>query len=181
MFSEDQLVTYSPSQLAAWLDCPTAHHYSYTVGLRKKASTKALDKGTYYHELSHVYYHTLKMGLHKPGSDFLVNMMRSRIKSDLSRITPENILVVKSVSDMILNFVQFQSPKIDAKIKEILGVELELKVPVTTHKGRNVLLHGILDLLYRDVNGKIVVRDHKTQEIAEKFVEAMELCFQRIN
>jgi len=153
------LWTVSPSQMEVWEDCPEKWHLYYQEELsRKRASARHFDFGNYTHELMHVYYQLLKLGHHKPGSDFLINAMQSRVRQDL---TGENILLLADVWPRLLSYFRNQSSKIDAGM-QVLEVEYEVHVPVTTPKGREIMLHGILDLLYRDSAGVIRIRDHKT-------------------
>jgi hypothetical protein len=155
--------TFSPTQLRAYDHCPQEHHYSYTEKIQRSIATtfRTFDFGNYAHELMHVYYQTLKLGGHKPGSEFLVKMMESRVKNDLLQANFNNIELVSLVWPRLLTYFTYQSPQIDKNI-EILGVEKEFKTPVTTPNGHEVLLHGWMDLIYRDSAGRIRIRDHKT-------------------
>lgn len=144
-----------------WRQCPKAWYYSYVVGIKKKQSNKRFfELGTYFHELMHVYYQAVEQG-HKPGSDFLVNYMNSRIKRDMDSLTEENVGIVGQVSKMAAQYVASYSPIIDKNIK-VVGVELHNKVEVTTPAGNDVVLNCITDLLYETQDGKLTVRDHKT-------------------
>lgn len=155
----NNLWTVSPTQLHMWEYCPQEWHLTYQedLSLLNKVKRK-FDFGLYSHELMHVYYQLLKLGSHRPGSDFLIKAMQSRVKNDL---TGENIQLLADVWPRILNYLKNQSPKIDAGMK-VLEVEYEVMVEVETPKGLKIMLHGILDLLYRDSAGKIRIRDHKT-------------------
>jgi len=151
---------FSPSQLDMFNDCTQAWEYAYVRGLKKKGSKRFFDLGNYFHELAHVYYQLLAEG-RKPGDSFVQDYMRSRMKSDLRKITKENVEIMALVHKMMEAYVAKQSPRIDKGI-QVLGVELHLEVPFTTIKGRTVFLQGYLDLLYRDAAGKLRLRDHKT-------------------
>lgn len=164
MSNPNNLMTVSPSQMAVWEKCPEAWHNAYQLDLsRKQGSVAHFDFGNYSHELLHVYYQMLKLGNHKPGSEFLIQAMQARVRTDL---TGTNIALLSSVWPRILNYLRNQSPKIDAGIT-VLEVEYEYHVEVTLPSGIKVMLHGIIDLLYKDAAGVIRIRDHKTGGMAK--------------
>jgi hypothetical protein len=153
--------TYSPSQLRVYDNCPQEHAYSYKENLQRTLKVgKHFDFGNYAHELMHVYYQAIKAGA-IPGSDFLIKMMESRVKNDLLAADFENIELVSLVWPRLLVFFRHQSPKIDKGIT-VLEVEHEFHVTVVTPNGHTVVLHGVIDLIYRDASGTIRIRDHKT-------------------
>ena len=152
----DDKLTISPSGLRLFNECGQAYKYAYIDKLQRKGvKKKFFDIGTYYHELQHVYNQLLKLG-HTPGSDFLVDAIRSRIETDSEDMTTDNIEVYAKCWPLISKFVTYQSPRIDAGIKP-LGIEYEFHVDIGP-----VVLHGIIDLFYEDASGKIILRDHKT-------------------
>ena len=141
--------------------CPKEHSFSYIEGIQRTLRVgRRFDFGNYAHELMHVYYQAVKAGA-KPGSDFLIKMMESRVKNDLLSADFENIELVSLVWPRLLVFFTFQSPQIDKGIT-VLEVEHEFHVTVVTPNGHTVILHGIVDLIYRDSAGNIRIRDHKT-------------------
>jgi RecB family exonuclease len=58
-------------------------------------------------------------------------------------------------------FITEQSRIIDVGMT-VIGFEHELVVPITTPAGRNLQLFGFIDLVYRDAEGRLRIRDHKT-------------------
>jgi hypothetical protein len=68
-----------------------------------------------------------------------------------------------SALPLVENYVQNRSKEIDRGMK-VLGTEYEYKVPIRTPKGRIIALHGIIDLLYRNIKNRLRIRDHKTSE-----------------
>lgn len=148
----------SPSQLRTWKDCPQEWHYSYVDGLRLKKQSRYFDIGSYTHELFHVLYQYFKAFPNaKPGSDEVIEMMRHRINQDMDEMDLDNIDIMSVVWPLVQKYVSYQSPRIDVGI-EIIGVEREFKVNI----GEGLVLHGFIDLVYRDRAGRIRVRDHKT-------------------
>lgn len=153
--------TYSPSQLRVYDNCPQEHAYSYKEGIQRTLRVgRRFDFGNYAHELMHVYYQAVKAGA-KPGSDFLIKAMESRVKFDLLSADFDNIELVSLVWPRLLTFFTYQSPQIDKGI-EVLEVEHEFHKEVITPNGHNVQLHGIIDLIYKDSSGTPRIRDHKT-------------------
>lgn len=154
-----KLPTVSPSQMRMWDECPQNWHYLYREELWKPRPSKMhFDFGLYAHELQHVYYQTMKATNQKPGSPFLLSMMEARVKNDL---VAENIETLSLVWPRLQLFFSQISPKIDAGIT-ILEAEYEFHVEVVTPNGHRIHLHGVIDLIYRDLAGTIWIRDHKT-------------------
>lgn len=147
----------SPSQLRTWKECQQAWHYSYVEGLKLKKSSKYFDIGTYTHELLHVMYQTMKAMGWKPGSDNMVDMMQSRIKADMESLDLDNIDVMSIVWPLVTKYVSFQSSQIDKGIT-VLGIEHEVRQELDN----GLIIHGFIDLVYRDSAGRIRIRDHKT-------------------
>ena len=111
----------------------------------------------------HVYYQLLGSSGKAPGSDFLVSALLSRIRNDVQLHTDiQNVDIYNSVMKLISRYITIQSPKIDRGLK-IVGIEYEMQVPTGVyHEGREVVLFGFIDLVYRTLRGDYVVRDHKT-------------------
>lgn len=154
----------SPSQLRAWKDCPKKHDFIYHKNLRSKQRTTFFDKGNYTHELMHHYYFMLQGGHYLIGSDQLVTAMLARIRNDVRlHAEPQNVNIYNSVMKLMSRYIVIQSPRIDKGIK-ILGIEAELKLPtgIYTEDGREIILFGFADLIYRTLRGDLVIRDHKT-------------------
>lgn len=152
-----ELKTYSPSQLRVYRNCPTQWNYVYNLDINKPTSKHVFDVGKYFHELLHVIYQTLKSNP-KISTEVLSAMISERVRRDLVK---ENIEIVAQVLPRILEYISYQHPLIDKNI-QVLDVEFEFKVLVTTPLGHEVLLHGIIDLIYRDSAGVIRIRDHKS-------------------
>lgn len=152
----------SPSQLWVWSNCSQAWHLGYVENLKKKKTKQRFfEVGNYFHELAHVYYQALMETKKKPGDPFLLDYMLSRVRRDLESATEENINILATVSKMIGAYVQQWSPIIDKDIT-VLGVEQNLQVEVTLPSGATVILNCITDLIYRDKQGNLRIRDHKT-------------------
>ena len=158
VFNKEEAPTISPSQMRVWDRCPKQWHYSYVRRIKKKQKVPFyFEFGTYAHELQHVYYQTMKATNGKPGSDFLLAMMRARVMQDLGE---NNMELIAAVWPRLQQFFMQHSPEIDAGIK-VMEAEFEFKVPVILPSSRNIILHGITDLIYLDGN-IIRIRDHKT-------------------
>lgn len=155
----NDLRTVSPSQMRSFNFCPTQWNYIYNQDISLSIRKKYFDVGNYFHELLHAIYNTLK-AIPKISTDALSASITERVRRDL---VGENIQVVAQVLPRILEYIAYQHPLIDKGI-QVLEVEHEFKIPVTTPVGHKVLLHGIIDLVYRDSAGTIRVRDHKSGE-----------------
>lgn len=151
---------FSPSQLNVYKECPQKWEFVYIDGYKSKASKSYFDVGNYAHELMHVYYQMLRSGT-RAGSDFAFAAIKSRIANDLANASLANVVTYNSVTKTMENFISYQSPKIDRGIK-IDSVEGTYELEVITPQGRTIIFHGIIDLTYRDIRRRIIVRDHKT-------------------
>ena len=164
----------SPSRTTCFQDCPKKYDYVYNKSLQTKIPTGprvALDKGNYGHELMHVYYQMIQAGT-QPGSELALRSIISRIQRDMERANdPSLIPVYSSIIKTITRFIGEQSPIIDKGI-HVIGIEHEIAVPVTTPAGRNIQLFGFIDLVYRDREGRLRIRDHKTGQKAWTKAEA---------
>jgi CRISPR/Cas system-associated exonuclease Cas4 (RecB family) len=161
-------VKVSNSQLSAYKDCPQKWEYSYVHSYKPLARRRTFDKGNYTHELMHVLYQLMQDSHHEPGSDFLQAAIHQRIMGDLENAAKDNLAVYASIIKVMTSYVQYRSPLIDRQIK-IEGVEATLEVEAQTPKGHTVILLAIVDLVYRDLRGRMVVRDHKTSEKANSW------------
>ena len=159
--SQDQLLRISPSRISCFQDCPKKYDYVYRQNLQSKPVQRvAFDKGNYCHELLHVYYQMIQSGV-EPGSDFALRSMISRIQNDIERTPNPSLLpIYSSVIKTITRYITEQSPLIDKNIK-VLGVEQELDIPIFA-ADRTFTLFGFIDLIYRDAQGRLRIRDHKT-------------------
>jgi hypothetical protein len=98
----------------------------------------------------------------QPGSEFVLRSILARIQNDLARASDVSLVpIYSSITKTITRFITEQSPLIDRGIT-VLGVEHEIAVPITTAGGRKFQLFGFIDLVYRDKEGRLRIRDHKT-------------------
>ncbi|MET0787374.1 MAG: PD-(D/E)XK nuclease family protein [Paenisporosarcina sp.] len=151
----------SPSRITCYQDCPKKYDYVYRQNLQPKSVQRvAFDKGNYCHELLHVYYQMIQSGA-EPGSEFTLHSMLSRIRNDLSRANNTSLIpIYASITKTMTRFITEQSATIDKGIT-VLGVEHEIDIPISA-SGRNFSLFGFIDLVYRDRDGRLRIRDHKT-------------------
>lgn len=159
--------TLSPSQLKVWLNCEEQWRLAYVERLKPKGGNPLFfEKGSYVHEVLHLYYSYVKAGL-PVGSERLLKVVTERIKEDLAaelkRAEEEERVpdtdFYRDVAKTITRFVQYISPKIDNSITKVdHEVHLELM-----EEFYNVNLHGYVDLMYYDrIRKRWVIRDHKT-------------------
>jgi len=142
------------------------HNYVYNLELLPVGKERKFffDKGNYFHELAHVLYNNYKAGV-EPGSDFARAQILARIKNDVSRLEiPRDshlIPVYAVISRAMVRYITEQSPKIDAGIM-VMEVEHELEHEIS----ETLALFGYCDLIYRDSQGRLRLRDHKTGDRA---------------
>lgn len=155
----------SPSRVACYQDCPKKYDYVYRQNLQaRQVSSVAFDKGNYTHELLHVYYQMIQAGA-VPGSELALRSVISRIQNDINRApNPSLIPIYSSVIKTVTRFITEQSPLID-KGMTVIGIEHEIDIPIS-YAGRNFSLFGFIDLVYRDREGRLRIRDHKTGQKA---------------
>ena len=163
----------SPSRITCFQDCPKKYDYVYRKNLQSKPVPRvAFDKGNYCHELMHAYYKLIRDEGMTPGSELVLRTIISRIQNDINVASNISVLpIYASITKTMTRFITEQSPLIDKGIT-VLGVEHEIDVPITTPAGRNFQLFGFIDLIYRDAQGRLRIRDHKTGQKAWTKAEA---------
>ncbi len=147
----------SPSQFRAHKDCSKLHEYIYGQQLRANSDEQHFLVGSYFHELCHFYYQLIKAG-YVVGDPHTLSVMDSKLREDLVDIKPNFYGVALKVHLMFRRYLERRTNNID---KGIEIVEVEYRAEFTFDSG-DVGLMGILDLLYRDKHGKLIIRDHKT-------------------
>lgn len=160
MVITEDLPRISPSQMSTWMSCSKEWEFGYIDKIKRPGTRRVFEIGGYFHELCHVYYQLLREG-QKPGSQFVIDYMDSRIKRSFDEVNIENVELVALVTRMIRDYVKYQSPNIDRGIK-VIEVEDFLEYKVELPSGKFVILNGYADLIYRDRQGRLRVRDHKT-------------------
>jgi hypothetical protein len=141
--------------------------FAYVEKLKSKGSNPLFfEKGSYAHELLHLYYSLVKAG-YPVGSPILIQTITDRVKVDLqeeiSRAAEDkrapDIDFYRDISKAILHYVKAISPKIDSKI-DLIEHEYHLE---HLNEEFDVTLHGYIDLLYYDtIRKQWAIRDHKT-------------------
>ena len=157
----------SPSRVKTYLECPKKYNYVYVQELQKDEPPKGyFNKGNYFHELAHGYYHLVQSGF-QPGSEDIWAAVLEKMKRDLTADTnPDLIPVYGIITRMMSRFVHEQSPKIDEGIT-VLNVEQQIIYPM-----ENYAMFGYADLVYRDKSGRLHIRDHKTGDKAQTKLDA---------
>lgn len=172
LLPDQSVLRVSPSRITCYQDCPKKYDYVYRQNLQPKLVQKlAFDKGNYCHELLHVYYQMIQSGW-SPGSEEILQAIVKRIQTDMTRANDLSLLpVYTSITKTMVRFISEQSPIIDRGIT-VLGIEHEIAVPITIDSSRNFQLFGFIDLIYRDREGRLRIRDHKTGQKAWTKAEA---------
>lgn len=147
--------------MKTYLECPKKYDYIYKQELQKLEPPKGyFNKGNYFHELAHGYYHLIQSGF-QPGSEEVWAAVLDKMKRDLSQDTnPDLIPVYGIITRMMSRFVHEQSPRIDDGI-QVLNVEQQIIYPMEDYA-----MFGYADLVYRDRSGRLHIRDHKTGDKA---------------
>jgi len=154
-----------------WNECEQRWYYSYVEELKPiRKRVLALEKGNYIHELLHYYYSFLRSG-YSIGDHIIIDSITSRIAADLQEAEDPDYAFYADVSKTVIEFIKTQSPIIDQGITD-LEVESHLEYE---YDGRS--FHGYADLIYRDSEGRLRVRDHKSGQrntYDQRFVERVE-------
>lgn len=165
--SDSEVVLVSPSRVKTYLECPKKYDYVYKQELQLVGPAKGyFNKGNYFHELCHGYYHLVQSGF-EPGSDEIWSAVLDKMKRDFSvKTDPELIPVYGIITKMMSRFVHEHSRRIDTGIT-VLNVEQQIIYPM-----ENYAMFGYADLVYRDRFGRLHIRDHKTGDRALTKVDA---------
>lgn len=158
-FNTSGLPKVSNSQVQTFLTCRKKWHYNYARGWVTRNPPKAMAMGDYMHGFFDIFYQMLQANpTEEPESlwDTLEEVILESLKADGSN-GEEVLRAMKAMRRYVLEV----SPRIDCGIT-VIGSEMHFEAPLTTPKGRDFLLEGYVDLLYKDRNGQLIVRDHKT-------------------
>lgn len=177
MSSSPNLPKFSPSSIGVYNECPVKWELSYIDGLKRMTTAKHFELGTYWHEHMHHLYRAIQAGMDR-GSQALYALMESRIRADLTGLTPENAAIMNTVFKMTRDYILRYQETLDAPISSIYGVEHKVSIQVRTPKGHEVILEGIADLIYYKNTGKIWIRDHKSGAKNTYSNEALQIMFQ---
>lgn len=157
----------SPSRTRTFLECPKKYDYIYNQELTPVGPQKRhFNKGNYFHELCHVYYNYVKAGA-TPGSEYIQSLILDRMKKNFTTDTdPALISVFGIITKMMTRYVLEHSKRIDDGMK-VINVEQQIIYPMADYA-----MFGYVDLLYRDREGRLHIRDHKTGERAQTKLDA---------
>ena len=151
--------TLSPSQLSTFLKCPVKWKYRYVdklISVRPKSI--AMEKGSYIHELFHLFYGMLEQGV-EIGDPLIIQVITDRVTSDIMALPEEerDWKFQEVVTRIVFDYIKNRSTEIDLTLSKIEAeVHLEYEFD-----GRN--FHGYADLIYYCTRRKRwVIRDHKT-------------------
>lgn len=153
-------LTVSPSQLNSWFTCQQKWFYSYPGMLTTSEKNYKMERGSYVHDLFHIYYRLVQAGT-PVGSQEALDFLIDRIRADFQN-GERDVTMIHDVINIVNHYIMVRSPEIDKGIK-ILGVEHEVMYDTgIVVRGKKVYLHGIVDLYYQDSSKKKRIRDHKT-------------------
>lgn len=157
----------SPTQLSVWHSCEQKWHYNYVEDLVPRSQPAYFARGTLVHEVLSIYYQLLQGGL-KPGSQEAIKMTMEWVAEDLTfkNLQGGNATMYAEVLRVVNRYMRDWSPVVDRDLK-ILEVEKLLQVLLTTPKGREVILEGILDLLVMRRDYTVWILDHKSTGIGQ--------------
>lgn len=148
----------SPSQFSVHKDCSFKHQYVYGLSLRPKQREGHFEVGTYFHELAHHAFKTMRAGGFQPTDPAFLALIEQKLQKDLAESKSEYLSVLMQVHIMFRWYLERQAPQIDSNL-EIIDVEREVIYPIID----GVSIQGILDLVYRKrTSPQIIIRDHKT-------------------
>lgn len=141
------MTTISHSEVESFLLCERKHYYGYGLGIQRIKESVALNRGVLGHEMLDVFYTLISKGesyadTYEAAKSVLLAAMDGE-NSDL-------IIELTRILDMHQELKPFAG-------FEILAVEQEYTLEITP----GVTYPLVLDLLVRDVGGRIAVVDHK--------------------
>jgi putative RecB family exonuclease len=159
----------SNSQIFAYLNCSLRYKLQYVEGRPMERVSIALPFGSAIHSAVERYYRGMKNTGIPESMDVIQEVFEDCLAVDLEN---RNIPVIfkkemsdqKSAIEIGKNLLKafYESNKMDGY--EIVGIELPLTARLFTENGEatEFKLAGVLDLVFRDENGQIIVVDHKT-------------------
>lgn len=149
----------SPSEFRVHKECTQKHEYIYGQGLRPISRDRKMEFGSYWHELAHFYYQLLQSG-YKVGDIHTIAAMDAKLNRDLEEVDKDYFDTLARVHIVFRRYLERWTEVIDTGI-EILEVEKHI---IYEDENEDIGIHGVVDLIYRDRKGQLVIRDHKTGE-----------------
>lgn len=145
----------SASRLHLFNQCPQSFQLQYLEGIRD------LDETTDWYANYGTLYHSIAEGIAKKEILSLDQAIQKFDKEFPACLVPD-----KNKAD----YYQQGKKGIEQTFKElqdikVIGVEMEFKLYIDFSLPP---LYGFIDLVYRDKNGKLVVRDYKTSKVYKK-------------
>lgn len=146
----------SHSQLGVWDRCRFSFHLGYTLGWVQKEEPIYFTRGGLIHEWLAEYYNRIKdVEINLGSSAFLIDEMQKALAQGVDPI------LVNQVGYLVRRYIEDYSVFEDKGIN-IVEVEKHLVVDLTTPKGREFSLQGIVDMVLQDLSGNYWLRDHKS-------------------
>lgn len=171
-FSNFLINSWSHSKVSTFSRHEAAFEMQYIFGLYSKSGPAAI-AGNAYHEAAKYFFAQMKDGiaidlvdLETASFDYLETVPPNRYKIGKTNPTIEACAeTALSISNkLLMNFFGERSVYLD-EIAEILDVEVYFDVWLTIN-GVDIPLpcHGMIDLVFRRKDGKVVVCDHKSKD-----------------
>ena len=165
-----ELRRISHNQLGIWQRCPKKWEYSYVDKIATKETPAYFRKGSLIHELLSAYDQVLQGGDAQPGDPGIVSFIMQAAKDEYAgKWTAADAELYKSALQTVRRFITHHSRKADQGAK-ILAVEEKFQIELTTPKGRQFILEGIIDRIYEKA-GIVYVLDRKTTGASKHWTE----------
>ena len=162
----------SHSQIFTYLNCSLKYRFQYVENKPPERISIALPFGSAIHAAIEMYYRSLKNHGNVEPLEALCKRFQTFLELDLEH-TDVPVLFKKDLSDhkaavemgnaMLKVFHEIVAQTVHTT-QEIVAVELPLAATLYTDDGQptDFKLAGILDVVFRDGNGEILVVDNKT-------------------
>lgn len=138
----------SASSISSFKDCPMRFLYGYVYRIRKIEDTASQRRGTVWHRLQEL----------TGNMDAIVEYINEQYAEMPDNVNYEDWMVERTILlNAFAGYNWYYQNKID-----ILVPEYEFEIPLYNVSADKMLLHGKIDQIVRDQDGKLYVREFKT-------------------
>jgi RecB family exonuclease len=162
-------ITFSPSAIDTYLNCPKRFYFSKILNLKEKEEIgeelEASQIGTYIHELlknSFEKFLGKKPVIDAKFSEEFDKLNKISFERDIAPKMTSGAFMLKEVADYFMGkLLANEKTRAESEIEKILKIE-ELMSGAITIEGATYKFRGIVDRIDRLTNGQTLILDYKT-------------------
>lgn len=146
----EDLITLSVSRVKKWRTCQQAHDWRYVEKLRPTRKILPLTRGSWLHSM---------LEARDSGGDWKAVLNDLKVNEYDPLFAEEKVELGNLPLECFRIMRNYEHHYVDEDYKDVLKTEFQFKIRV---EGTPFVIHGIIDKLARDSNGKLWCIEHKT-------------------